>query len=266
MSKLRIVLIMKESTFFTKNSIVTILLSFFFISCSTDKDSNSDINLSNSNNATNSQTICTENTENTYEFVGRLHNLILIEFLEEYPNAENMTNDEVMDVIEGILLNNDEFVSMLESDEYFRMTQQEIEGIIMDYPNDFENVIEGLGLSIELEERLTEFISVTINFTSEYSDYIDFVLDYEEALLAETLPNEEEKEFILAITSIARHSACLWNEIYEEEKGKGGTWLVIGADVLGGIIGGAAASPGFWTVAAGALSGASGASAIASRL
>lgn len=211
-----------------------------------------------------------ENTQNEYDYVGKIHNQALTEILLNY-DKEDLDIQEVLDDTESVLKSNSSYLELLQDNDYPNFTKSQVEDAMSDFSNDFENYINNLNISSQAKQKINDLVSTTINFNGTYDSYYKYVVSFEQDIEASNL-GKTEKQAILSASSVARYSGHLWNSvIYDNPNNpnvpagsKGGTWIKVGADVLGGVIGGfAAGATTVVGVGLGVIQGASAASGIA---
>lgn len=197
-----------------------------------------------------------QNTANKLDFVGKIHNEILADFIKQ-SSGKKLTNDEVLKLVQEITLKNNDYASRYASD-YKGLTNDQVEQGISDFPNQFENTVNELKISDETKRILNELLNETFKTDEkgmDYNRYYAYVVNLEEKTIASELP-ETEKNLILSAASVARHSGYFWTESKDAPEGKKHFGWVIGGDIVGGILGF------FFGGGGGAISGAAGGSSL----
>ncbi len=204
--------------------------------------------------ASDATSVGAENIQNPFDNVGVQHNIKLAEILQKYPHGISSENFNEQTYIE-YFRDDDEI-----SPELLKRLQKEI--TLNNYRLDFPSVMGSI------EDKLTrECVSRFFKETREgnfadLGEFTFYVKTVEDRVQESPRLKAEDKELILSVTSIYRHSAQFWNTKLGECDfhlfGKSWKqWLVVaGCDAVGGIIGGLIGSscPGVGT-ALGAMRG-----------
>lgn len=86
----------------------------------------------------------------------------------------------------------------------------------------------------------------------------DYILSLEDTILNDTSLYGDDREYVLGITSISRHSFYYWNEYQKNNASKGNPyrwwqWVVVGAaDAMGAAVGATIPEPTGTTILTGA--------------
>lgn len=262
---------------------VTLSLIFAFNSCQNDGDFQSKENENVIEYSAKAEEDTPDFHLNKYDYAGRDHNIILENVVEKW--NENLTMDDYIN------FSRDEFFAIYSNEPSQTFpSNTSIINVLEDADNDFANVIRNTNFNTVVKQHLSDFIELLVSFeatnNNKYSDLKNQIISFETKIISDNSLLEEDKEIILSVTSIGRHSAYFWNTTYLNALsngyvtsgyvvkgffGKRPFWkwaTVIICDVAGGISGGAAAGAvsGGVVLIAGAVAGAAGASSGASSL
>lgn len=218
-------------------------------------------------NITNGQS----NSDNPYDFVGKAHNEIIQSTKAKLDGNES--NSEIVDIAYSETIKNSTFKRHINNEvEVYKLTNNDVNNGIQDAMDKYENILKDIDISDASKNIISQLINKIYDANDEsltYQEFYDYVIGVEDNLV-KNKSRFKERDYIILLssTSVARYSACAWTDCSNEAKSNNsdGSWWIVGADVVGGIIGGAAASPGFLSSAAGAISGASGASSVADKV
>ncbi len=225
-----------------------LLMSILFISCSQNENQALEnpqaVSVENQRLAAN---VNYRNPENPRDAVGHIHNQVLRDFSER-KLRDDLSYDEVIAIIREIILLRQE-----QLDEYgiqdLEFNKTFIQQAYADYDNMYANVINNSQLSPAAKAYTQEIVNLTFDNSVDYPDFIEGVKVRENELIATHQWNSQvisENEYVLLLdfSSISRHSAALWlseknidgDKKKMSKKTRG--WIIVGADVLGGVFGG----------------------------
>lgn len=212
-----------------------------------------------------------ENSANPYDQIGVKHNIVIADVMA---NATSLnTTDDYINYARTVSYR--EFGWSASSTP--SPTNTQIINVINDVGHNFGNVISNSNFSTIGKQQLTAFINIMItansNQNANYNDLKSKLVSFEVDLDKNSLISSVEKQNILQVTSVARHSAYYWyNDMLDAkeynsklpagaQKRKWWQWAVVGlADALGGIAGAVVGSPTGIVAVGSAVIGAAGAS------
>jgi len=186
------------------------------------------------------------NSKNTYDNIGRLHNVILEEFLSKFA-GKGLTVEQICSETEKIASNNKEFVS-LSNESIKPINVAMIKNASEDFKNNFQTVINNSKLSAEGKLRAQELIDYifSVGFNAQYTKYSDFynyVVSYENKIMANAKLTVEDKAAILSGSSTARYSIYFWDKRFGGSNQAGvaakrGFWgsVIVGVCDVGGAV------------------------------
>lgn len=196
------------------------------------------------------------NTANNLDYVGKIHNEILSDFIKQ-SKGKRLSNEEVLNLVKEITLNNEDYAHHY-GKEYYGLTNEQVAMGINDFQNQFENIVNNLKICNEAKKVLNDLLNETFKTDAkgmDYDSYYAYAVNLEEKTVGSELP-QTEKNLILSASSVARHSAYFWTESKDAPEGKKHFGWVIGSDIVGGVLGF------FFGGGVGAISGAAGGSSL----
>lgn len=201
-----------------------------------------------------------ENSKNSLDYLGVIHNEVLIEFIK-LNKTSNMSIDEILLKIKPLMLENQNYREKFGS-TYYSVTTNQVKQYMPDVANNFNTLVDDQKISNESKEFLKELLN-SFEGETDFNKVYQTVVSLEDRVIASKLTNKE-KELVLGTTSIARYSSYLWlvknpNPTFSNSLSGRFRWWSIVADVAGGIIG----APGGM---AGILGGAAACSAVSESI
>lgn len=210
--------------------------------------------------------------QNKWDTCGVMHNNILKAVVANKINLGKVTNDYID-------YSNNQFHEIYDPNYTITtLTTEQVRTVMADSTNYYVNVIDNnIHYTTTVKTSLSEFFMIIANSSTEenltYSIMKNKIIRYEDNIIASNI-SETDKDEILKVTSVARHSLYFWNkelgdltEISITGKRPIWKWIVVGlADVAGGAAGATAGSLTGVLAVAGGVAGAAGASSGASSL
>lgn len=198
--------------------------------------------------------IAQANPSNPYDFVGALHNEIMLDFLNTYSNQE-LSIQQTCDIALQLANSNENFVETVGT-VTSNINAADIEEGIADFENNFHGIIEAQNISNEAKTALKGVVDHL--FELAYSDLENapdqegieaYLLNFENQVVAEESYSQTDSQMLLSASATARYSTALWYNYYgpktvnNPEGGKAKIkwwgWVVVGvSDLAGAIIGG----------------------------
>jgi len=193
------------------------------------------------------------NNNNPYDYVGKIHNQIVEEFLNKH-SGNDLSTEEVFNITAEIAKNNPEIKSRgfkIEKADY-----RAFEEAVSDFSNDLKNIVGKMNVSNKGKTRIQTLFNYFITIGTKptkptYSEIHNYVIQFEREVIDDASLSEKDKMVILCGTSTARYSSKLWIDRAETNQtvtSDGRRWwghvIVIGSDIAGGIIGGGKENPG----------------------
>ncbi len=244
--------------------ILTLFFGLLIFSCSEDNNNPEDnsnnpeaVNQLNtiSNSARKAVNYCSliADSKNPYNYVGKIHNEILNEFVLNY-SGKRLSVDEIVSAVEAIANKNVNFLNI--KDEESPVDPSDILKGIDDFGNNFHNIINDLKLSEQAKKELK--VIADYLFDSAYSERepsFDSVqkdlLQFEKDALENRDYNKLERKTILSAISTAKYSTCYWYNYYgsvrvrdnsNARKRKWWQWVIVAAADVGGTMVGTVAT------------------------
>ncbi len=182
------------------------------------------------------------NPNNPYDYAGIIHNEVLIDFYKTRKENQNSTIQENIDKISVLTNSNKKFKKHFANTNFNWATSKLFIETSKDAPSRLSNVIDGLKISAQAKILSKQLLDIVLD--NDYKDLTKFynlIIQFENSIINSKL-NDDEKEYLLSSSSVARYSAFLafdnstGNSNGVQSKAKGGGWR-IAADVGGGLLG-----------------------------
>ena len=179
-----------------------------------------------------------ENPKNEFDYMGKIHNEVILEFIKNNSKPA-LSIDEVLTNVKPVILSNNTYKQKFGS-QYSNLKEEEVRKYMPDIANNFSTLVNDQKISSEAKKLLNELLGF-INNSSEYNTIFKNVIAFEDKVLESNIV-KSEKELILSSSSIARYSSYLW--LVQKPKTpndttasrRRGFWIIL-ADVGGGILG-----------------------------
>jgi len=147
-----------------------------------------------------------DNKDNAYDASGKLHN----EICEAYLMADYTTDSlaEIIAKVELVSARNSNFISM-KPIAYQPPTANQISLILNSADPKATAIIANSEMSTKAKLRLETFMNSPSILAGQYADYevlYQFIIDYEDTIITDSLLTVTDKRLILTTTSIARHA------------------------------------------------------------
>jgi hypothetical protein len=258
--------IMKRLFFF----ISVFALSLTYFACS-KQNSEEVITPDNIKQAVHSQNeaVKPDNFDNIWDTVGFLHNQALF-YVKAHATASTPA-------LERIVIGEHYVSELLGVQEITFVSNEDVLRVLADSASGYKNTIHTSSFSEQGKIKVEELFSLLYNIAAashdSYTSIKEPILAFENEVLLSNL-SKTDKDGILKLTSIARHSLYFWYQEYKTKENNGSStqrglwkWLAVGiADVAGGIAGAITTGPTLVGSIAGAIAGSVGASSGASAL
>lgn len=251
------------------------LLGFFTVACSKDDISNSeDTELKNVKNYAVSSYVDPYNSANVWDSIGVKHNEILSDLKANRANLSS-TDDYIGYSLYRFHERYDPYYTIT------TLTNSEIRDVLTDSTYQYMNgIAANTYYSEDVKNNILEFYHLLENISDEedisYGDLKNYITNFEEYIIESSLDSSDKDE-VLKITSLARHSFYFWyielgdvkttTTIFASRRKPIWKWIVVGvADIAGGVAGATIGSPTGIGAIGGGLAGGVGASAGAASL
>lgn len=184
----------------------------FFISCSaSDTDSVTDDTSNASRRLVDLEyDMDARNIDNPYDDVGQVHNELLLTYY--YAESQPFTLNGIITTLTGMANSNTSFYTLNKNGTYVFSTTAEnrVLSIMTEQDSCLTAVIDSSVVGQAARDSLEDFVHDFLNLCETEDDYeviYDFVVDYEDAVIKNTLWTANDKRVVLITTSVARHSA-----------------------------------------------------------
>lgn len=216
-----------------KNYFLIFSCTLLFISCDS---SESEVKTTNGNYLSR-ETISNYpfNKSNSYDLAGEVHNELLHAY--HIDSFLPYTLDSICNRVD-LKAKNHLFFDNLTIQEFAIVPTSRIEEIVLNGRNAFPSIISQLALSNQVKTEFEMFITMILNnidANTSYSDIYNTIVNYESSLQDNPLYTIEEKEYILTVTSIIRHSVHVKEKRPKKNTDPDWDWLT--ANVFGAVEG-----------------------------
>lgn len=187
-----------------KNYFIFLVYAFLFISC--DQTASEEIGSKKSTYSKISDTVSPVNFSNAYDFIGQEYEQVL----NSYYAASNLPKDAAS-IIEKVNLEarkNVFFDNLLLAD-YNLIPQSSISYLVSDGRTALDQIVSDLSLPSDAKATFNTFLSNVLLKVDNEDDYMaiySYVVMYESTVQDSVELSANEKEYILTVTSIIRHS------------------------------------------------------------
>lgn len=154
------------------------------------------------------------NSSNAYDFAGQVHSDIFNSYYD-LPSIPSSL-DSIISLIDAEMSHHDYFEALPNFD-YDRFSTAYYDSIIKQPTLSLDNALATSLLTTPARDTLQTFLNalfLKINSEEDYEAIYDFIITYESSIVNTSNYNYAEKEFLLTVTSITRHS------IYYKDKKK----------------------------------------------
>lgn len=206
-----------------------LLILTFFTSCTDDSNNQQEVDTNTIANRTINE-LLPLNNDNPYDAVGQLHD----ELFETYYASGNLPSDisGIINRVESVANSIGTFTAMRDTN-YQAVSQQRVQYILEHKNSCVADVISNSSMTVSAKLSLTDFInSFVVLFPTEFNGDVlsDFVIKYENAVLANPALTTNDKRIMLITTSIARHSASMARK--KPKKNTDPDWLVLVGNII----------------------------------
>lgn len=193
-----------------KNYFILLVYAFLFFSC--DSTESEEITSDISYHSKTSHDIPPVNSSNDYDIVGQVHHDVLYSYYAD--SFLPMSSDSIVKRVNLKASSHPYFDNFLLAD-YDLIPESRIAYLVSNSSTAFESIVTDLPLSLQAKTDFRLFVSTVLSKVNNGVDYLDihnYVVSYESSVVASTTYTASEKEYLLIVTSIIRHS------VYAKEK------------------------------------------------
>lgn len=239
---------------------VCFMLSLGFIACNESDDSvntNSSTESISERKSTFKEVSCNldVNPENPYNYVGIIHNEIVLEYINKYED-NTVDLNTIISRVDELGRNNPNFREYM--DENYTTINPEIlmEGA-HDFNNQFANTIQKMPISQKAKDELSKLVNYLFEVgyneqETSLEEVSAFISELERSIIANDVFDKDDQRVLLSAVSTAMHSTCLWYNVYSQTseratsnnnislfaKRKWWQWAIIGvSDAVGAAVG-----------------------------
>lgn len=196
-----------------KTILLCIIASVIFVSCSIEEDFKTAANLSDERDIKEVQ--YPANTSNPFDSKGKEIYEELHFYYQDHqtPNSVSELSDQIRYLSEKI------FNKVNQTGRLIPFTDEIVESIMEDPDNSMISIVQNSVLQVYAKNNLISFLQhLTIKRQDEFSITYDYITDYEQEVLNDTVFSSEEMETILTVASISRYS------LYSADERKDRDW------------------------------------------
>jgi len=196
-----------------KTILLCIITSVFFVSCSADEDFDNAANGSAPGDHTQGQ--YPANTSNPFDAKGKKIYDELYFYYQNHqaPNSVAALSNEIRHVSKKILRKENQTGRLIP------FTDEMVESIMEDPDNSMLLIVQGSALQAYAKNNLIGFLQqLIVERQEEFSVTYDYITQYEQEVLNDTVFSSEEMETILTVAAISRYS------LYSADERKDRDW------------------------------------------
>jgi len=202
------------------------------------------------------------NLNNSYNYIGELHNEIIHSFVTDYSDDE-LSIEEIISIVESIANANESFLS-IKGEDYVPVSPSLILQGINDLDNNFHSIIDSLDdVSTLAKGKLKTLVnhffdSADLEEEPDYLEFDNYLANFEEEILQDSSNYSPlENSILLSAVATARYSTFYWNNYYKNNganyrsasddnppQRRWWHWVIVGVADTAGVIAGAAVNPG----------------------
>lgn len=187
-----------------KKYYVLITYALLFISCDSVVSEETKLNNNRSSKKTNDELPI--NSSNSYEFVGQAYQDILHQYYSD--SILPTINDSIIEKINWKASTHFLFKDFVTAD-YNLIPKSSINNMVLDSNTALDSILSNLSLPTKEKYDFKAFISTVLYKVDNELDYVDiynYVIAYESEIENSNELSSNEKEYLLTVTSIIRHS------------------------------------------------------------
>lgn len=196
-----------------KTILLCIITSVFFVSCSVEEDYSTVENISVPKDILPEQ--YPANTSNPFDARGKAIYDALQFYYQDHqiPNSVSALSSQIRHVSAKVLRNGNQTGRLIP------FTDEMVESIMDDPDGSMLLIVENSALEVYAKNNLITFLQhLIVKRQEEFSITYDYITDYEQEVLNDTVFSAEEMETILTVASISRYS------LYSAEERKDRDW------------------------------------------
>lgn len=216
-----------------KNYFLILLFALLFVSCETTESELTSSEINHFSKKT--QELLPLNPANSFDFVGQVH----FDISNSYFTDSNLpkTIDSIVNQVNLKASIHPFFDDFLSSD-YNLVSQNRIAYLVSDPYTAFDTIVDDLLLNTTAKNDFRLFVETVLSKVDHDEDYIDihnYVVLYESTIQDSGQLSASEKEYLLTVTSIIRHS--VYAKKKRPKKNTDLDWYWLGAKFTGAVEG-----------------------------
>ena len=216
-----------------KNYFLILLFALLFVSCETTE---SELISSETNTLSKkSEDLLPLNPTNSYDFVGQVHYDISTSYFADSNLPK--TIDSIVSQV-NLKASIHPFFDDFLSADYNLVPQSRIVYLVSDSHGAFDSIVDDLPLNATAKNDFRLFVETVLSKVDNDEDYIDihnYIVHYESTIQDSGQLSVSEKEYLLTVTSIIRHS--VYAKKKRPKKNTDLDWYWLGAKFTGAVEG-----------------------------
>ncbi|WP_427874050.1 hypothetical protein [Flavobacterium sp. MMS24-S5] len=197
-----------------KSLLLCIAISFSMFSCTNDQESATELS-KDFKHESSFKVTDVANPNNPFDQIG-------LDYYNHLKNfeLENGTVKSQSQLLEQLLYLTDRADKKRKTNKsVITITPEMIAVILADPQNKLIELIDNASISISLKSNLTAFVGELVDKQNDdYDDVYNYIIDYEDSVISDSLLVEEEKDTILKVSAISRYS------LYAEARKRDRDW------------------------------------------
>jgi hypothetical protein len=175
------------------------------------------------------------NPANTFDYVGQVHYDLSLSYYSSFllpKTIDSIISKANLEASEHLY-----FDGFLSSD-YNLVSQSRIEAIVANSEDEFTSIVDDLQLSPQVKNDFSVFVATVLSKVDhdvEYEAIYNYVVLYESTLQNSNAISASEKEYLLSVTSIIRHSVYAKRKRPKKNTDPDWDWLT--ANITGAVEG-----------------------------
>ena len=216
-----------------KNYLIILLYALLFASCESTETELTSTEVSHFSKKTQDTTPL--NPANTFDYVGQVHYDLSLSYYSSLLLPK--TIDSIISKVNLEASEHFYFDGFLSSD-YNLVPQSRIEAIVANSEDEFTSIVDDLQLSPQVKNDFSAFVATVLSKVDHDVDYeaiYNYVVLYESTLQDSKDISASEKEYLLSVTSIIRHSVYAKRKRPKKNTDPDWDWLT--ANITGAVEG-----------------------------
>ncbi|MXO04367.1 hypothetical protein [Flavobacterium sp. HBTb2-11-1] len=197
-----------------KSLLLCIAISLSMFSCTNDNETTTELSKDFKNESTSKATDAA-NPNNPFDQIG----LDYYNHLKNFELENGPIKNQVQLIKQLLYLTDKGDIKRKTSKSVITITPEMIAVILADPENKLIELINDASLSISVKNNLTGFVNELVDKQDDdYDDVHNYILDYEDGVIADSVLIQDEKDTILKVSAISRYS------LYAEARKRDRDW------------------------------------------